>query len=69
MALPNGRKLCSIDVATLSEAADALEILSSLNYLICMDADDAGKVRRYTGDAENAIKKLGSFLQSLAAKA
>jgi hypothetical protein len=67
MGLPIGRHFYITDVQIVDEAADALEILANLNYLICADADDAAKVRLYATEAERSVRKLSSLIQSLAA--
>ena len=53
---------------TLNQAADALEVIANLNYLICDDAHNPDAVRDYADESQSAVRKLAHALQMLAQK-
>ena len=50
---------------SLDQAADALEVITNCNYLICDEAHNPEAVRGFANDSECAVKKLAEALQSL----
>jgi hypothetical protein len=50
----------------LDQAADALEVITNCNYLMCEDALNPEAVREYANDSQSAVRKLGQSLRALA---
>jgi hypothetical protein len=64
----NMRRTYLIDDDTLHRAADHLEILATLNYLICADVNDPNAVQRHASQSETHIRQLGALIQTVASR-
>jgi hypothetical protein len=50
------------DEESIKRAANLLEGLFNLNYLICEEADHANKVRLYVGMSEDHLRQMSDLL-------
>jgi hypothetical protein len=46
----------------LDRASDIVEAICNLNYLMCQEADDAGKVRHYATLSDERVRALVALL-------
>jgi hypothetical protein len=56
------QELSPHDPVFLNKASDIAEALCNLNYLMCLEAGDAGKVRHYATLSDERVRALVALL-------
>ncbi len=54
-----------VDDEFVRRAANLLETLCNLNYLICVEAQNPELVKAYANQAEQCLQKLGLLIRSV----